>query len=320
MAPLPPAAQPQMTVAAIYAAYEAAATDGRRPHLGASVIGTECERALWFTFRWATVPKHDGRMLRLFDTGNRAEERFVADLRRAGVTIMDVDPETGRQWRVQDAGGHFGGSMDGVAIGILEAPKAWHVCEFKTHSEKSFRKLVAEGVEKAKPLHFAQMQIYMLLTGMERAFYLAVNKNTDELYQERVRLDREVAMRLHAKALRVIASPVPLARISDDPSWYLCRSCDHAPVCHGGAMPERHCRSCLHSTPVDGGGWHCARHDTALSDADQRTGCAAHLFIPDLVPGQQEDAGEDWVSYRMRDGSAWVDGAGGRGMTSERDA
>ena len=35
------------------------------------------------------------------------------------------------------------------------------------------------------------MQSYMHLAGLERAFYLAVNKNTDELYQERIRYDAE---------------------------------------------------------------------------------------------------------------------------------
>jgi hypothetical protein len=63
-----------------------------------------------------------------------------------------------------------------------------------------------------------------------------------------------------------------------------------------------------HSTPVDGGSWHCARHDWTLTQDQQRVGCAAHLMIPALVPGEQVDAGDDWVSYQMRDGSEWRDG------------
>ena len=55
--------------------------------------------------------------------------------------MLEVDPDTGRQWTLRDAGGHFGGSMDAVAIGFPDAPTAWHVCEFKTHSAKSFAKL-----------------------------------------------------------------------------------------------------------------------------------------------------------------------------------
>ena len=121
MAPLPP--PPTPTLDAIYAAYVAEANDGFRDHLGASIIGKECTRALWYDFRWVTRRTVSGRMLRLFDTGWREEDRLVRDLRRIGATVLDTDPETGRQWQVTALGGHFGGSLDAVAIGLLEAPK-----------------------------------------------------------------------------------------------------------------------------------------------------------------------------------------------------
>ena len=35
-------------------------------------------------------------------------------------TDPGLDPETGRQFRVEAHGGHFGGSLDGVALGLLE--------------------------------------------------------------------------------------------------------------------------------------------------------------------------------------------------------
>ncbi|NCY25075.1 MAG: oxidoreductase [Alphaproteobacteria bacterium] len=306
MAALPPPACP--TVAAIYASYQAAAESGYRAHLGASLIGTDCERAIWYAFRWATRARHTGRLLRLFDTGHLAEARFVADLRRIGVTVLDLDPATGRQWNMRDASGHFGGSMDAVAIGFPEARATWHVCEFKTHSAKSFAKLKADGVAASKPLHWAQMQAYMQLAGLDRAFYLAVCKDTDALYEERIRHDAEAGLRILAKAERIIAAIRPPARISQDPAWWQCRLCDHHAVCHAGTAPERHCRSCLHATPVHAGAWHCSRHDHPLTRQAQETGCAAHLFIPDLVAGEQLDAGEDWVSYRLPDGSTWQDG------------
>ncbi len=53
---------------AIFAAYEADASNGFRSHLGASLIGKECERAIWFDFRWVTRARHPGRLLRLFET------------------------------------------------------------------------------------------------------------------------------------------------------------------------------------------------------------------------------------------------------------
>jgi len=168
MAPLSP--PPAPTLNAIYAAYVVEAGDGFRDHLGASIVGKECRRALWYDFRWVTRARFTGRMLRLFETGKREEERLVRDLRRTGATVLDTDPETGRQWRVSAVGGHFGGSLDAVAIGLLEAPKTWHVVEFKTHGLKSFAALKNDGVERAKPQHAAQMQIYMHLNLAEAAY------------------------------------------------------------------------------------------------------------------------------------------------------
>ena len=304
MAELP--AITSLTREAIFAGYEADASEGFRSHLGASLIGKACERALWYDFRWTTKARFEGRVLRLFETGNREEERLVRNLRRTGATVLEVDPETGRQYRVQAHGGHFGGSLDGVALHLLEAPKAWHVLEFKTHSNKSFTDLVAKKVRESKPQHFAQMQIYMHLMGMNRAMYLAVNKDTDDLYVQRVEADVAYTEQLLEKARRIIFAPTPLPRISEEPSWYQCRLCDHADVCHGPRAAEVNCRTCLHSTPVEGG-WHCDRHQKPLSEVDQRTGCEQHLYLPPLVPAAQVDAGEDWVDYEFPNGVRWRD-------------
>jgi len=206
----------------------------------------------------------------------------VRNLRDTGATVLEVDPETGRQFSVEAQGGHFGGSLDGVAIGILEAPKTWHVVEFKTHGLKSFRDLCAKGVEVSKHQHSAQMQVYMHLTSITRAIYIAVCKDTDALYVERINADPDTGQRLLTKARRVIYAGQPLSRISEDPAWFECRFCDHHDLCHGGGRAARNCRSCLHASPFEGG-WHCAHHDCGLSVADQRAACLDHSFISDLV-------------------------------------
>ena len=308
MVKLPPASTP--TVDAIYAAYEYGQGDGFRAHLGASLIGKSCERALWYDFRWATRFRHEGRILRLFETGQREEERLVRNLRATGATVLEVDPATGRQFRVEAHGGHFGGSLDGIALGLREAPKTWHVIEFKTHSAKSFAQLVTKGVVVSKPQHAAQMQIYMHLMGLIRAFYLAVCKDTDALYAERVEADPTEAERLLAKASRIIDAARPPSRMSDDPAWFECRMCSHHGVCHEGQLAAVTCRTCLHSTPVEGG-WHCARHGHKPDSTDQRIACSKHLFIPDLVAGDVVDAADDFVVYRMKDGSSWLNDARG---------
>ena len=298
---------PSPTVEAIYAAYAADAEDGFRVHLGASLIGKECLRALWFDFRWTTRADFTGRMLRLFETGQLEEARIVRNLRRIGATVLEVDPDTGRQWRVEAHGGHFGGSLDAVALGLLEAPKTWHVLEFKTHSVKSFAEMKRQGVHASKPRHYAQMQVYMHLTGITRAMYVAVCKDTDEIYVERVPADPAEGEALLAKADRVINAARPPAPISTNSAWWQCRLCEHHPLCFEAGAAERNCRTCLHATPVEGG-WHCARHDRALTTAEQRQGCDHHLYIPDLVPGEPVDAGDDHVVYRMATGATWIDG------------
>ena len=267
------------TAASIYQAYENDADTGNRPHLGASLIGRACERQLWYTFRWVDDKKFSGRMLRLFETGQLEEARIVRNLRRIGIEVHETSPD-GKQWRVTDIGGHFGGSMDGAGAGFPEAPKTWHVLEFKTHGEKSFKELVAKRVQAAKPEHWAQMQVYMGYTGMERAMYIAVNKNTDELYTERLDFDPVEFARLKARAERVVRAAEPPLKISEDPSWFVCKFCDFHAHCHGEAAPQVNCRTCAHSTPeIEGDArWSCAQVNpdpniSSIPLSTQRTGC-----------------------------------------------
>lgn len=287
------------TVAAIFAAYERDADRGHRPHLGASVIGHECARYLWLSFRWTGVEKMSGRVLRLLETGQQQEARLVADLRRIGVTVSDR-MEDGRQWRVAAHGGHFAGSMDAAGVGFPEAPRTWHVVEFKTSNAKAFKELQRDGVRKAKPMHFVQMQCYLHLTGMERAAYLVVNKDTDDLYFERVEYDEAFAEKTLDRAGRIIFAPEPPPGLSTDPAWHECKFCPFHDLCHGTAAPAVSCRTCAHATPMHDGGWRCERHGRDLTLDDQRVACADHRFIPSLLARFAEVVDSDGDSVRYR--------------------
>ena len=291
------------TLAAIEAAVLSGADDGLRPHLGASQIGGECERALWYSFRWTAMRRFPARMLRLLSRGQREEATFAALLSAAGVTVVTENPATGRQYDFK--AGHFGGSMDGACVGLPDAQKTWHVIEFKTHSAKSFNDLEKHGVEKSKPKHWAQMQCYMAWTGMERALYAAVCKDDDRLHLERIDFDRSAAEALFDRAQRVIDAPVPPVRISERPDWYQCKLCDWHSVCHGTDVPLPTCRSCAHVTPVADGAWHCARHNTLRGVEEQKAGCQAqHRFIPALLSNFADavdaDTEANSVTYRHR--------------------
>ncbi len=276
--------QPETTIARIYRAYENRENGRPRAHLGASLISRACEREAWLSFRWASYPDYDGRILRLFDRGKREEPVFIRDLRDAGAEVHDVDPATGKQFSFAEFGGHVGGSTDGAAIGLVEAPKTWHVLEFKTHNAASFAALRKDGVAKTHPDHVGQMQLYMGWSGMTRALYLAVCKDTDELYAERLQFDRAAFESLREKARRVVFAKEPLPRLSDSPAFYKCKLCMFHDVCHGLAFSRRNCRTCAFSTPREDGAWYCERRQQALALDDQSNACGDHIFIPPLLP------------------------------------
>jgi len=323
MAALPPDIAPT-TAELIFKGYEANPPEAHRPHMGASIIGKECARATWLTWRWAESEKFGGRMLRLFQTGHLEEPRLVADLRRIGVDVRDTTPD-GAQWRVSALGGHFGGSMDGACVGVPEAPKTWHVLECKTGNDKSFQKMVKEGVRKAKPEHYTQMQVYMGMSGMERALYLMTNKNDDSIHSERIEFDKVEFERVMAKAKQLIEAQEPPERLSNDPSYYTCKWCKFHSQCHKDQVPEVNCRTCAHATPVlegDAGKWTCGVDQPAeITIETQRKGCAGHRFIPIFLErtAKPVDYFEGAVVYETPKGDRFAngDGTGGTFTSTE---
>lgn len=324
------------TVEAIYAAYKKAGDTGQMSRtLSVSLIGHPCERYLWYCFRQCCKPEFDGRMYRLFETGNIEESRFEKNLCDIGCTVHVMDEsrafERTKQYKVTAFGGHLKGYLDAAILGLPEAPKTWHVGEFKTHNAKSFRELLKKGVKESKPQHHAQMQIYMHLTGMKRALYLARNKDTDELYSERGRYDKPEAEALMERAHRIISSPSPADRISKRRDFYQCGWCDAHPICWGTESPDPaisllslSCRQCCHATPVldgEGAWWNCNSFKCIISEENSRCQCDRHLCLPGLIAfaepedyGQDEN-GNDWIDFsnNFDPGAAplWRHGAGG---------
>lgn len=292
--------------------------DWRRPHLGASLIGSSCNRFLWMVFRWASKPElardgldHDGRMLRLFGRGHREEDLIIRDLQEIPGLQVISRSEDGQQIRVAWHGGHFSGSSDGRVLGVPAAPKTWHLLEIKTANRKLFDEVVRLGVEKAQPEHYAQMQVYMLGQKLERALYIVVCKDDDRIHTERVRVDRRFGQSMVDRAQLVVESPEPLSRVKDDPAYFECKLCHQYAACQLGQVErlERNCRTCASSTPKPDGTWWC-EHKQSILDVDaQRAGCESHLFIPKLLPWPAVDADEAArrVVYKRGDGLHVID-------------
>lgn len=285
------------TIRRIFAHYQAKRKNEHRPHLGGSQIGRECSRALWYQFRWAWTPKFEGRMLRLFETGDREEERIIRNLRDIGVKVWDRDPDTGRQVRFEACSGHFALSLDGVGEGFPES-SAPHTLEFKTMNTKNFTALSRMGLQKAQPVYWAQCQVGMHLAGLDRCYFFAVCKETDAIYGERIKADPAEGMMLIAKADQIVFAENPPPRLSDEPSDWRCKFCPYWAVCHGCKIPEVHCRTCAHVTPERDGTWSCAKGHKV------EAACREHLFIPQIMPKGWEviTGSADRVEYHDEDG------------------
>lgn len=242
-----------------------------RGHLGASVIGRPCNREIWYGFRWAVRPKWEARMIRLFDRGHREEARFEKWLSDISEKFYATDPRTGQQIRISDFNGYFGGSLDGVVVnpGGVEGT---FLTEFKTHSKKSFDKLMLNGVKKAKPEHYTQMQVYLHYKDkLDGALYIAICKDDDSLYVEFVARDPEHAKEKLQNAANIIMADEPPAAHSSASSWdFTCRYCSFSNLCYKDAAPEKSCRSCQHVELLESGWW-CNQYKKSLTTSDQLT-------------------------------------------------
>jgi len=244
--------------------------EGHRSHLGASIIGHECSRYIWNTFRWLKLEQFDGRMYRLFERGQLEEARFVKALSLVGIQVQEVDPDTGKQFRISAHNGHFGGSLDGIA---QITGHGSFLLEFKTHGDKSFKELEKNGLELSKPQHLVQMQTYGPFYDLPNGLYCAVNKNTDEFYFERVALDPTVGALHVAKAGEIIFSQVPPKKISETPTFFKCKWCHFNDICHSNHLPEKNCRSCKFAKPVENSEWQCGLVEKVIPKDFVKEGC-----------------------------------------------
>lgn len=257
--------------------------DDFRSHLGYSTAGQECELAMWHQWHWTSKKKISGRIQRLFNRGHLEEPRMVAALLTIGCQVWAQD-EQGNQFRVSDFGGHAGSAIDGVALGVPDAPAHPLLTEFKTHGDKSFKKLKKEGVRESKFVHFVQMQIYMKKMHLFGALYMATNKNDDEIYCELIEYDPDIASQYIERCGKIIfAKNAPTNKVPyAGPGNSFCKNmCDFYEVCQLKEEPSVNCRTCLHSIAQQDGSWFCDNYGIILTKEAQLLGCQSWNKRPD---------------------------------------
>ena len=226
---------------------DARARQSERQYLGASRLGAACERALQYEFAQAPVdPGRElpGRVLRIFEVGHVLEDLAIRWLGLAGFELF-TRTRDGGQFGFAVAGGRIQGHVDGILAagpeGLgLSYPALW---ECKTMNDRAWRETVKLGVARAKPLYAAQMAVYQAyleaaVPGISEhpALFTAINKDSQEIWFERVPFDGALAQRMSDRAVRILTATDAgelLPRAFTTPTHVECRGCAWQDRCWG---------------------------------------------------------------------------------------
>lgn len=250
--------------------------NGFRSHLGSSQIGHPCERKLYYDFRWVSPEQIDGRTARLFDRGKREESRWMEWIRGAGYEIVDIDPSTGKQFRIPSNNGHDGGSLDAI---LTHNKFGLVVAEFKTFATGPFRKVQENGVKIERPIYWAQMCTYGYKLGISVGMFCGSNKNDDDITVQFVNLDMQHGEDMQRKADSIIFAEELPRRISNNSSFWQCKLCPHKAVCHESVETAVNCRSCRMAKALPEGKWHCLHWGSEIPEEYIAVGCSERISV-----------------------------------------
>jgi len=104
----------------------------KRDYLGASLIGNECVRQIWYNYNNFPRKPFNAETLMNFEDGHRTEELTAERLKATpGIELITHGPD-GKQLGFSALGGKFKGHYDGKIRGLIQAPKSWHIWEGKS--------------------------------------------------------------------------------------------------------------------------------------------------------------------------------------------
>lgn len=204
-----------------------------RGYLGASAVGHECMRRVQLD--WKTPAPIPAKTQRIFARGHWGEGVMAEALKEAGFTVRREGPGIS----FSQADGLFKGHIDGRIEAGPDIPGLSFPClwEAKTLGGKGWRELYRSGLREAYPTYWTQVQLYMAYCGLVEhpALFTALNADTMDMVHLLVPFDATEAQRASDRAVVVLMATEanePLPRISDDPDFWMCKTCWHRKICH----------------------------------------------------------------------------------------
>lgn len=195
-----------------------------RDYIGASLIGADCLRQIWYEFKGTKAEEVPTKIRRTWAIGRHLEGLILDWLTEAGVEIV-------RTWDdlVSERMPYFKGHIDSV---WMKKGKPFAIIEIKTAKDASFNIFVKKGLCAWNPQYYAQVQSYMGMSGIHTAYILVLNKDNSEISDELVTFDEVFYQQLCRKAFLIANTNSIPSKINNSPLWYQCKTCKFNKVCH----------------------------------------------------------------------------------------
>lgn len=207
----------------LIAEHQSTITDEPRDYIGASIIGSDCLRQIWYEYKGYKVNEVSDATRRNWAIGKKLEGLMIEWLEDASVGVVITD----RTFTSTKAP-YFQGHIDAVVIfGTTSA-----ILEIKTAKNSSFNTFVNKGLQAWSPQYYAQVQTYMGMSGIHQAIILVLNKDNSCLSDEFIAFDEDYYQRLEEKAKMIADAVIEPPRVNSSPLWYQCKGCKFNKICH----------------------------------------------------------------------------------------
>lgn len=214
-----------------------------RNYIGASMIGSICDRQIWYAGNGTQGSGFDTASILRFIDGHTQEAEMARRLRLLPEIRLYTHDADGKQFGFDL--GVISGHVDGIIEGLYES-SAPHIWEHKSVNEDDFKKLKktieVHGEKKALRFwnhkYFCQAQIYMRgMSSKERIIdrhYMTVSTPGGRDFTAlRTEYEAREAEALIAKATRIAMCRTPPERVSNRPDFFMCKHlCQFKDVCH----------------------------------------------------------------------------------------
>lgn len=195
-----------------------------RNYIGASSIGSECLRQIWYQYKGYIPFGIPSNTRRTWAIGKHLEQLILDWIEKTGVTVVRL------WWDLSSKTvSNFKGHVDAI---WTKNDTPYAILEIKTAKNSSFTIFVNKGLKIWNPQYYAQIQSYMGMSGIFSAYILVLNKDNSALSDEFVAFDEEYYNSLEEKALMISNSTIEPPRISSSPLWFKCKMCSFNKVCH----------------------------------------------------------------------------------------